>query len=643
MFTTSNIGRRYTSDAQQQQKQHPAGTRAPQASSSSQPRPQQQRPSSAVSRPDVAVTLPAGHSGGSSVVASRPSLQSMLAAGGATTAAGGATTAAGPGGRVRPASATVSRRTAPSGASTSIAETRVQHDGVARPSPKELHPSLAAQSGDDASPAVPLQRTGSLSARSAGPRNGGVGGSGAGAAAGNMSAAMRRFRGLLDAAAAPGQPPMAAGSTVVRPPSTASAAAALVTSAAGSPIKYDDDDDATVQEEATSSSAGNSARPARVATSAAEPVLRQSARAPRVTSAAAASAPTRTQSPLVKPKPSPETAKTISGAGALSAGSNRAALPLTSHGKPAAPSRSHLANAALADAPSLGRFVATSPAECRLAPGCPPTHVTAAGDLTTLADHFPSTWQQERQRCSAGSTSASHTVNFVRQGFYACAHCQLPLLSLAAKLSAASLPATLRRRAAAFGAGVLDRVFSSSVDSLVVAPAGRTAIGMLSNEDTARVVLRCSQCGHFVAEVETIDAPPRRIASSPQKPQPPQQQQQQSVLVVQSDRVTFVESAAPVAFVASEQAFLLDGDDGSDACDSDGDDSLDLFSSPSLKRRDSASAKLKTRSSAAPFRSAHHAAAPASADVTDDDDGTDSDIGDGDDYETASDATSVAG
>jgi hypothetical protein len=502
-----------------------------------------------------------------------------------------------------------------------------QHDGVARPSPKELHltsAALAAQSGHDASPAVPLQRSGSLSARSAGPRNGGVG---AGGSAGNMSAAMRRFRGLLDAAATTGQPPVNAGSTVVRPPSTA---AALVTSAAGSPIKYDDDDDATVQEEATSS-AGNSARPARVATSAAEPVLRQSARAPPVTSAAAASNPTRTQSPLVKPKPSPETAKPISGAGALSAGNNRAALPT-------APSRPQLAITALADSPSLGRFVATPPAECRLALGCPPTHVTAAGDVTTLADHFPSTWQQERQRCAGGSASASHAVNFVRHGFYACAHCQLPLLTLSAKLSAASLPATLRRRAAACGAGVFDRVFSSSVDSLVVAPAGRTAIGMLSNEDTARVVLRCSQCGHFVAEVETIDVPPRRIASSPQKQQSPQQQ---SVLVVQSDRVTFVESAAPVAFVASEQAFLLDGDDGSDACDSDADDSLDLFSSPSLKRRDSASAKLKTRSSAAPSRSARHTAAPASADVTDDD--TQSDIGDGDDYETASDATSVAG
>jgi hypothetical protein len=640
MFTTSNIGRRYTPDVQQQQKQPPAGTRAPQASSSSQPRPQQQRPSSAVSRQDVAVASHAGHGGGSSVVASRPSLQSMLAAGGATTAAG-------PGGRVRPASATASRRTVPSGVSTSIAESRVEHDGVTRPSPKELHltsAALAAQSGHDASPAVPLQRTGSLSARSAGPRNGGVGsGVGVGGGGGNMSAAMRRFRGLLDAAATTGQPPMTAGSAVVRPPSTASAPAALVTSAAGSPIKYDDDNDATVQEEATSS-AGNSARSARVATAAAEPVLRQSARASRVTSAAAASGPTLTQSPLVNPKPSPETTKPMSSAGALSAGSNRAALPLASHGKPAAaPSRSQLAIAAPADAP-LGRFVATHPAECRLAPGCPPTHVTAAGDVTTLADHFPSTWQQERQRCAGGSASASHAVNFVRHGFYACAHCQLPLLSLAAKLSAASLPATLRRRAAACGAGVFDRVFSSSVDSLVVAPAGRTAIGMLSNEDTARVVLRCSQCGHFVAEVEAVDAPPRRIiASSPQKQQPPQQQQQ-SVLVVQSDRVTFVESAAPVAFVASEQAFLLDGDDGSDACDSDGDDSLDLFSSPSLKRRDSASAKLKTRSSTVPSRSTRHAAAPASADVTDDDDDdAESDTGDRDDYETASDATSVAG
>lgn len=115
----------------------------------------------------------------------------------------------------------------------------------------------------------------------------------------------------------------------------------------------------------------------------------------------------------------------------------------------------------------------------------------------------------------------------VRFGFYACARCALPLVSLGAKVR---VPC---------GYATFDRYFGPSLDVAVLLTG--TALEALSGV-AARIVLRCTQCGLYVGDASRD----KDTASG-------------DVLKLRSDAIAYANEVVPEAYVAAER-FTTDDD-----------------------------------------------------------------------------------
>ena len=146
-----------------------------------------------------------------------------------------------------------------------------------------------------------------------------------------------------------------------------------------------------------------------------------------------------------------------------------------------------------------------------------------------------------------------------RVGFYACSACALPFVSLAAKVHPEAAEVRLRfgakQRWGSTGAGLFDRAFSSSLE-LSLNAAGGAALAMLDGGGVS-ITAHCAQCRQFAGEgaSSTHDG----VSTT--------------LLMVQSDAVTFSELAPPPAFAAMERPLhdCIGAESSSDDGDGDSD------------------------------------------------------------------------